>query len=215
MGKVNKKLTKTPSLSKSPGLSLKKASTFLETKTKGEVPTPTDSVLSLERSGPDDRDEEKGAEENVHVHKQPLRMVSTTNRTIGKMKKKDRMKMRKDLLRKKLAAIDSVKKEAKEKKKREKTVIVGDMKPLVDNLAVIDDLIKDETVKEKERKEVKKAKKDSGRVKKQKQRKEQFMKDMAFLKQVYKHPDYQKDYVNTISTHIENKMLSEASKEDG
>merc|ERR1712105_181069 len=71
----------------------------------------------------------------------PLRTTAKDGKIV-KMKKKDKLKMKKQLLHEKLAAIEFVKKEAKNKKKREETVIVGDLKPLTDHINIIDEIIK-------------------------------------------------------------------------
>jgi len=49
---------------------------------------------------------------------------------------------------------------------------------------------------------------------KQKQVKDQMLKDMSIFQQVLAHPEYNKNPLNTISTHIENKMLMEAAMDD-
>ena len=121
--------------------------------------------------------------------------------------------MKKKLIREKLAADDDVKKEAKQKKVREKTVVVGDLKPLVDHLNLIDDLIKEDEVMEKKENDKKKKKVSKG-TQKQKKRKDQFMADIALFKEVAKHPQYVEDPFQTITTHIQNKMLMEAEAMD-
>merc|ERR1712020_300507 len=52
----------------------------------------------------------------------------------NKIKKKDKMKMRKDLLQKKIHVIKLLKEEEKATKKRKRTVVTGDMKPIFDSL---------------------------------------------------------------------------------
>merc|ERR1711874_798648 len=80
----------------------------------------------------------------------PLRSLAKSGK-ITKVKKKDKIKMKKQLIRDKLAAAEAVRTEAKQKKMREKTVVVGDIKPLVDHLNIIDELIKED--EEKKRKD--------------------------------------------------------------
>ena len=131
----------------------------------------------------------------------------------NKIKKKDRMKVKKDLLRKKLHVIELLKDEEKATKKRQKTAVVGDMKPMVDTLQVIDDLIKeDDEIKQKKLAEQSNIKKASKGTLKQKKAKAQFMKNMTLFNQINNHPEYVKNPFKTISTHIENKMLLESSQ---
>merc|ERR1712200_317134 len=115
--------------------------------------------------------------------------------------KKEKMKIRKNLLADRLAGQAGKKLEAKEKKKREKTVIVKDIKPLLDDILNIEeDIKKDELHKVKKPKN----KKPSKAVLKEKARQEQFLKDLAFLKEASAHPVYIKAPLSTLNTHIKN-----------
>ena len=113
------------------------------------------------------------------------------------------MKLRTGLLVTKLANIEKEKKELKDKKIREKAVIVKDTKPMLDDLERIAEEVTIETTKREL-----KAKQDSMKPKKstQKMRKQktQFMKDIEFLKAASKHPDYVANPIKIISTHIKN-----------
>jgi hypothetical protein len=62
--------------------------------------------------------------------------------TGGGVGKKDRRRIRSDLLHKRLAAAETMKKAAKAKKMREKAVIVKDLHPLIENLQEIEEDIK-------------------------------------------------------------------------
>jgi len=133
----------------------------------------------------------------------------------NKVKKKDKMKIKKDLLRKKLHVCELLKKEEKSAKARKKTVVVGDMKPLADTLNVIDKDIQEEEEAKKEKvlKEGKVSKKKGGGNKgtqKQRKVKETFMQNLSVFNQVNAHPDYRSNPFKTISTHIENKMILES-----
>ena len=58
------------------------------------------------------------------------------------MGKKDRRRIRSDLLHKRLAAAEAAKQEVKAKKVRERTVIVKDIQPLLADLQDIEEDIK-------------------------------------------------------------------------
>ena len=122
----------------------------------------------------------------------------------GKVTKKDKMKIRKDHLQNRLKAIQMIKNEEKASVRRQRKAIVGDLKPFTDTLDKI--LDEDNSMKKT------KAKKQPLKAKpvKQKQVKDQMLKDMSIFQQVLAHPEYNKNPLNTISTHIENKMLMEA-----
>ena len=123
---------------------------------------------------------------------------------LSKVTKKDKMKIRKDHLQNRLKAIQMIKNEEKASVRRQRKAIVGDLKPFTDTLDKI--LDEDNSMKQT------KAKKQPLKAKpvKQKQVKEQMLKDMSIFQQVLAHPEYNKNPLNTISTHIENKMLMEA-----
>merc|ERR1712008_418605 len=110
--------------------------------------------------------------------------------TLSKVTKKDKMKIRKDHLQNRLKAIQMIKNEEKASVRRQRKAIVGDLKPFTDTLDKI--LDEDNSMKKT------KAKKQPLKAKPVKQ------------KQVLAHPEYNKNPLNTISTHIENKMLMEA-----
>merc|ERR1711936_673557 len=97
------------------------------------------------------------------------------------------------------------KKEAKDKKKREKVVIVKDTKPLLENLEEIEEEIKKEDI-DKLLKQKTSKKKISKHTMKQKKQKEQFMKDLEFLKAASQHPEYVANPIRTVTTHLQNSI---------
>ena len=131
--------------------------------------------------------------------------------TLSKVTKKDKMKIRKDHLQNRLKAIQMIKNEEKASVRRQRKAIVGDLKPFTDTL---DKILDDED--NSSMKKTKSAKKQPLKAKpvKQKQVKDQMLKDMSIFQQVLAHPEYNKNPLNTISTHIENKMLMEAAMDD-
>jgi hypothetical protein len=99
--------------------------------------------LVLVTSEPSDVSKNNGVA-NVSTKKALRR--ATTNPS-GGVSKKDRRRIRSELLHKRLAAAETVKQAAKAKKRREKAVIVKDLQPLIEDLNDIEEDIK--KVKEK------------------------------------------------------------------
>ncbi|XP_060597300.1 uncharacterized protein LOC132751177 [Ruditapes philippinarum] len=121
-----------------------------------------------------------------------------------KLKKKDRQKLRHELWLKKLSAIDSAKKDAKNKKKREQTAVVGDIGALGDALPTLELLLKTST-KPSQSNEPKKPK----GIQKEKKRKKQMMEDISVFHQVIKHPSFKENPTSTISEHLHNRQKQE------
>merc|ERR1712062_49491 len=125
------------------------------------------------------------------------------SKSVNKVTKKDKLKLRKDNLKQRLQVQKMIKDEEKASKRRKKKVITGDLKPITDTLNDI--LVQDEKKRHLSEKEVEKVK--------QTKVKQQMLNDLAIFQQVMKHPQYAKDPFQTISTHVENKMLLEAGME--
>jgi hypothetical protein len=49
---------------------------------------------------------------------------------------------------------------------------------------------------------------------KEKKRREQFLKDLQFLREATAHPEYRKDPLKTISTHLQNSLQANSCKTD-
>lgn len=133
----------------------------------------------------------------------PTSKVIKSKMSVNKITKKDKQKIRKEHLQQKLQVMTSLKKEEKEAVKRKKKAIVGDLKPITETL---DKILSEDSAK-KNHKNVKP--KSRGTLKLAKA-KAQMDKDLSIFQQVLKHPQYSSDPFNTITTHIENKMLMEA-----
>ena len=76
-----------------------------------------------------------------------------------------------------------------------------------------DILVQDEKKRHLSKEKVGKVGKTNGKPNKQTKVKQQMLNDLAIFQQVMKHPQYAKDPFQTISTHVENKMLLEAGME--
>lgn len=207
MGKVVKKKTASVAVSK-----LKK---------------PLFKASNVKKTNLEPRNERRPAEpndKNVELEKRNKPILSSANKVT---KKKDRMKLKKESLKKKLIQGARNKKEEAAKKNREKAPVVGDMKPLTESLKNIHEFLSLQSqVDSPSRRDLKKSgvqsnKSKEGGIKikqkpmKQKARKAQFQRDLQIFSQVKKHPEFLKDPMAIISTHIENKMLLEASKSEG
>ncbi|XP_045178412.2 uncharacterized protein LOC123538398 [Mercenaria mercenaria] len=120
-----------------------------------------------------------------------------------KLKKKERQKLRHDLWLKKLSAIDSAKKDAKEKKKKEQTAVVGDIGALGDALPTLELLLKTST--KPVQSELNKPK----GIQKEKKRKKQMMDDISVFQQVIKHPAFKENPTTTIAEHLHNRQKQE------
>lgn len=131
---------------------------------------------------------------------------------VNRIKKKDKMKMRAALLQKKIHVIKLLKEEEKATKKRKRTVVTGDMKPMADTLnEVFKEEIKPLESNFSDVSHTKKIMKKAKGPMKQKKVKASFMEGMSIFNQVNSHQQYKQDPFGTISTHIENKMLIEAT----
>lgn len=119
-----------------------------------------------------------------------------------KLKKKEKQKLRHELWMKKLDAIEAAKKEAKTRKKKQRTPIVGDIGALADTLPTLDLLLKKDTGPKHHREEEVKAK----GIQKEKKRKKQMMSDISIFQQVLKHPAFKDNPTATITEHLQNKF---------
>ncbi|XP_056012814.1 uncharacterized protein LOC130052332 [Ostrea edulis] len=120
------------------------------------------------------------------------------------LKKKDRKKLRHELLVQKLDAVEAAKIAAKEKKRKEKTPVVGDIGLLGEALPTLDMLLKSDEQKKRE------GNKEKPRsIPKERQRRQQMLKDMEAFRQVYTHPSYLENPRETIHQHLQNKLQQE------
>ena len=169
----------------------------------------------------------KAAASNVAAQKQSLKDRSKEDSDLnsllmlkkpassGIMKKKDRIKAKREFLETKLKKAELAKVELKAQKKREKVAIIGDTKPLSDTLAMLDKVLQEDEEQKLNRDEKKTGKsRESKGTKKLRQRKKQFNQDVALFAQIKKHDVFKEDPFGIIGTHIENKVLSEAMDGD-
>merc|ERR1719193_2077042 len=103
--------------------------------------TPTADVISFTKHV----EKVKNAGSDQQMKKKNLKTVEKSGKLL-RLAKKEKMKMRQGMLVKKLSEFATEKREAKDKKKREKVVIVKDTKPLLENLEEIEEEIKKEDI---------------------------------------------------------------------
>lgn len=212
MGRLNKKLSKKiPAKQGSVGLSSHATKALVSMKDVIKIPVDANKSASAPTES-----FSKFVSDNVRVVKSPKqsqkialnlnkKVLKTAKRDgkIVKLKKKERMKIRTGLLVNKLTEMEKEKKEVKERKLREKVVIVKDTKPLLDDLEQIENEILEKKIS-RESKANLGSKKSFKHTQKMKKQKTQFMKDIEFLKAATKHPDYVANPINIITTHIQN-----------
>ena len=211
MGRLNKKIakkvpTKPSGLSRaaSKGLVSFKKVIELPTSVTESAETPSDNFISVSK-----------VEESRQPGPAPARDKKRSAASLGlggragkvvKMRKKDKMKLRRGVLVNKLLKSEKIKEEEKEKQNREKVVIVRDTKPLLENLLEIADEIETDKKKKNEREAATSKKKLLKHTMKKKKAKEQFLKDMKFLKAATEDPSYIADPFQTVSIHLKNSI---------
>ena len=215
MGRLNKKLAKkVPTKPISYGLSSAASKTLCSMKNVIEIPTnlteitetPTANFISFSKLVEAKRSTPPVIDSRSKSRLEPKGKVDKTVRSDGKivkLSKKEKMKIRRGLLLNKLVQSETLKKEVKEKHDREKSVIVKDTKPLLDNLEEIAGEIEKDKLKRIDKLKASK-KKPLKHTLKTKKSKEQFMKDIEFLKAASQDNSYIADPIKTVSTHLKN-----------
>ncbi|XP_074641026.1 ribosome biogenesis protein SLX9 homolog [Tubulanus polymorphus] len=118
--------------------------------------------------------------------------------------KKDKQKIKREAWMQKMDSVQAAKRAVKEKKKRERTAIVGDMKPLEDALPTLELLLK-EGSKTKERKGPAKRKAFKTEV----ARKREMMDEVAAFKKVFNDPEFKQNPQKTVSELLKTRMKYE------
>ncbi|XP_059099479.1 ribosome biogenesis protein SLX9 homolog [Tigriopus californicus] len=149
----------------------------------------------------------KNKESSILMLKKPENPMKAT-----RMKKKDKLKLKRKGLENKLEQAHNAKAELKAKKKRDKVPIIGDTKPMSDTLKMLDAILEEDD-RQKAKQSAKKKPVQKRKVK-TKDRNSQFTKDLHLFAQVKKHKEFLKDPFNTIGTHLENKALADAAMDD-
>ena len=216
MGRLNKKLTKKLPKNAKAGLSDAAAKSLVNIRNVEEIPvdvkesavTPFSNVISFskhtEQVEAQVQENSRGIERSItKQNKKNMKTLNVAGKIV-KLGKKEKMKIRKKLLVKKLSDSEQEKKEAIAKKKRETVVIIKDTKPLMENLEEIEEEIKREDLV-KLNKPISKKKVSKSTMKKKKQ-KDQFMKDLEFLKAATQHSEYVANPMRTVTIHLQNSI---------
>jgi len=194
MGKLNRKINSKIGKEKKLQLSQKGLSNILLGKkaTVDQLTSETVSVVKNFKSPVKEKPTENFTDfvTNRNTKKFIKNQFETANKS--KISKKEKMKIRKNTLATKLAGEATKKKEVKAKKVREKTVIVKDIKPLLDDLLEIEEDIKKDDLHKVKKDQIDKKRRPYKPTLKEKRRQEQFLKDLAFMKEANAHPAYMK-----------------------
>ncbi|XP_041374491.1 protein FAM207A-like isoform X2 [Gigantopelta aegis] len=121
------------------------------------------------------------------------------------LKKKERKKIKHDTWMHKINSIQVAKKQEKEKKRRQKTVIVGDMSVIEDALPTLELLMKGSDSKTDKSDKVTKVR----GIAKEKTRQKQMLKDISMFQEVLEHPAFKENPTATIAEHLRNKLKQE------
>ena len=123
--------------------------------------------------------------------------------TSGSIKKRDRLKIKREMLKEKLKSSVLAEAEKREKKKRQERPIIGDIKSMTDCLEDIET----ETQQKKKTNSEKRSRAPKSTLK-QRKRQQEFLKNVTIFKKIAKHPEFVRNPLGAISTHIENQTIS-------
>jgi len=128
------------------------------------------------------------------------------------LKKNEKRKLRHTVWTKKVGAIETQLKEAKAKKKRESTVVVGDMSSLLDSLPTFK--LVDRTAVMSQHNKSSEHKRRQRSVETESMRKLQKLSDISLFKSVMAHPTYQANPLGAITGLLRNKLQQQEFQDD-
>lgn len=130
-------------------------------------------------------------------------VVSIAKESSKGMNKRDKVKLRRQLLLKKLEATRQLELDLKDRKKRQSTVITKDLKPLLDSLPSVDLNFHEaaEETKKQQKLAGKATKKDRNGMK-AKQKQKAMLKDISVFKQVLEDKHFKENPTETILNHV-------------
>lgn len=111
--------------------------------------------------------------------------------------KKDKLKLRRELLMQKIDTVNQMKKEVKERKKRKNISIIGDTNPLHDALPSLESLLK----RKNEKLSMQKPEKPKA-VRKASQRKKKLLQNVDIYKKLLKSKDLKTNSLSDIAEHV-------------
>lgn len=112
--------------------------------------------------------------------------------------KKEKLKLRKEMLMQKIDTVNQLKKEAKRRKKRKSNAIIGDTNPLHDALPSLESLLKAKS--DNDKRIAKQAKPKA--VQKSSRRKKKLLHDVGIYKKLLKNKDFNKNSLTFVTDHI-------------
>ncbi|CAH0545692.1 unnamed protein product [Brassicogethes aeneus] len=112
--------------------------------------------------------------------------------------KKEKLKLRRDVLMKKIDAVNQMKKQLKVRNKRKNVSVIGDTNPLHDALPSLESLLQSRaSMKHKEKEQPKKK-----AVEKSRKRKNNLLTGIKMIKQTLKNKQFSKNPLEAISQHV-------------
>uniref|UniRef100_A0A2M4CUG6 Putative ribosome bioproteinsis protein slx9 n=1 Tax=Anopheles darlingi TaxID=43151 RepID=A0A2M4CUG6_ANODA len=223
MGKLNKKLLNKPKVATKPSITEAKKVVgpfpiYRSTPVQLNGPEPNSFKIPVPKRRATKKttrvvkggDGEPRSDDSGEQQEDGLKVKKLRKLAISRLTKKEKKQFKKDEMLKKVELTKAAFKEEKERKQREKTVITGDMRPLLDALPALDSLYQikssgklktgvpqfDKKAKPKTKKQLK-----TERLKKSKK---EFISRCRSIKKVLKNKEYRKDPKKMIADHIRN-----------
>ncbi|BFZ15435.1 hypothetical protein BsWGS_18474 [Bradybaena similaris] len=125
------------------------------------------------------------------------------------LKKKDKHKIRREAWVAKIDMIQTAKKKAKERKRKQQTPVVGDLTAMEDALPTLELLMKESTEDFSKRRQ---ADEKPRSIPKEKRRRKQMMDDIALFQKVAEHPVFQDNASKAIKEHLKNLLRTEGEE---
>jgi hypothetical protein len=125
------------------------------------------------------------------------------------LKKKEKQKIRHDAWISKIDQIQTAKKKVREKIRKQKTPVVGDLTPIEDALPTLELLLKQSTEARGQRQTTEK----SRSIPKEKNRKKHLMDDVALFQKVLQHPVFKENASGAIKEHLKIKLETDRQEE--
>ncbi|GAV02655.1 hypothetical protein RvY_13192-2 [Ramazzottius varieornatus] len=128
--------------------------------------------------------------------------LSAKSSTYAQMKKKTKNDLKHQLWQRKFETTQQLRKEEKDRTKREKTAVVGDVQPMMNALTDLSSFLDDVRTEQKKKQEANINSAKAKPMKKQKARAAEELWNIEMMKAVVKDPYYQSNPFSAISTHL-------------
>ncbi|XP_067938312.1 ribosome biogenesis protein SLX9 homolog [Watersipora subatra] len=123
------------------------------------------------------------------------------------IRKKDKRKIKQHLFKRKINIIQEAKEALKAKKKREKTIVTGDMQPMANSLPTI--LPSVEQYIANNRTNQLASRESDSKKQSSRNRKKQQLADIGIFQKIQQHSEYKSNPSSTIQEHLENRLILE------